>query len=96
MSLKLWLPLNGNTNNIGCSDYQVEGDLTYENGKLAKAGKFEYNHLLVPNFDLLKNNIDNYTFSIWYYVTKSNVTHGICSCRTQNIGLGFAIFLIRW
>ena len=92
MSLKIWLPLNGDLHNQGCSDIEIinNGATIDNNGKIGKCYNFN-NSFLISNKSILDNNTDDWSFSCWFKPTSQ---HNGCLFSNRNIASsnGIAIF----
>ena len=80
MSLKVWLPLNGDLHNQGCSNYTISiarGSETYNNS--GKIGKCFYsngvNTLKITNIIPDIYNYSSYSLSAWFYIETNNTSH---------------------
>lgn len=92
MALVAWYPLNGNLENRGLEDYNiVDKEVIYEKGKIGKTVTFNKSFLKVDGRPI-KNNI--YSISLWFKITRANVTQTLVCSRTQ-MGLGFVIFIMN-
>lgn len=70
MSLRVWLPLNGDINNQGLSNITVtnNGATVDNNGKIGKCYSFDgTNDYLTCNYFI--NGFSQFTFAFWYYGT---------------------------
>lgn len=64
MSLQVWLPLNGNINNQGCSSINfVQSGITYSAGKIGQAATFNGSNSNIANSNFSIGNI--WSFSVW-------------------------------
>ena len=91
MSLRVWLPLNGDLHNQGLDEIAMtnSGAVVDNSGKIGKCYSFDgSNDYLSSSY-----NFYNPTYSIctWIYTT-STATQCICCDRTS-VGSGFAVFL---
>ena len=80
MSLQVWLPLNGDLHNQGCSNYTIgiaRGSETYNNS--GKIGKCFYsngvNTLKITNIIPDIYNYSSYSLSAWFYIETNNTSH---------------------
>lgn len=80
MALRVWLPLNGNLNNQGLSNYSLSiarGSEIYDNN--GKIGKCFYangvNTIKIQNIIPDFYNYTGYTLSVWLYVEAQNTVH---------------------
>lgn len=93
MSLRVWLPLNGDLRNNGIEDVTItnNGATVDNNGKIGKCYRFNgsNNYLFTP-FNFYNT---TYSVSAWIYSTSSSSTQTIVCDRTK-VGYGFSIFLI--
>lgn len=80
MALKVWLPLTGDLENIGVSDYTINvfrGSEVYDNN--GKIGKCFYSNgvntlkilNIIPDF----YNYTGYSLCAWLYIEAQNTTH---------------------
>lgn len=93
MALQVWLPLNGDLKNKGCTDVTVtnNGATVDNNGKIGKCYKFNgsSNYITVNN-----QLLDSVKFSVCAWCKFNNVqNHTIVTCRS-NIGYGIALFAL--
>ena len=67
MSLMVWLPLNGNTNNQGLLSINMSGSpKSYENGKIGKCGYWDGDVSNVVYWNTTElNYTDNFSFCLW-------------------------------
>ena len=88
MSLKIWLPLNGNIENQGLADVTItnNGATVDNNGKIGKCYSFNGS----SNYIQLTNSIIEgkkpFTFSVWYKTTSGNSYYPIISVGTSSKG----------
>lgn len=95
MSLRVWLPLNGNTNNYGCDGISFTGSpASYNGGKLGPASTFNgsvgnviYNNTTAYNYT------DNFSFCIWVYpiYTGSTAQYAFTVGRADAGGYGYGL-----
>lgn len=92
MSLKVWLPLNGNLNNQGLSSASINsnGNFTYENGKLGKAVAFNNStkYISIDKFDTPEISI-----SAWIYLYDTPITKSIILSQSSSGTDGLSIYV---
>ena len=77
MSLRVWLPLNGNLNNQGLSDVTVtnNGATIDNNGKIGKCYKFGTSSSYLELSNIMKNFTTEASLSLWLYIDTWNVNY---------------------
>lgn len=73
MSLKVWLPLNGDLRNNGLYDITVtnDGATVDNNGKIGKCYSFNNTHIIIDSTDLqnlFSSNTQPFSFATWIYL----------------------------
>lgn len=95
MSLRVWLPLNGDTNNYGLDDLTVTNNGATVN-QYGKIGKCYYFNGSSQYLKIQKNQSffsNEFSFCVWIYTTRNNsVYQGIGCCRKLT-GAVFTLFL---
>ena len=94
MSLRVWLPLNGDLRNNGLSNITVtnNGATVDNNGKIGKCYSFSSKHLSIPNPITVNN--EAFSISCWVYITGySNGYSCIFGSRSQTAGKGIALWV---
>lgn len=97
MSLRIWLPLNGNARNQGASGPStttVTGATVNNSGKIGKCYSFNgSNNYIVGSHSFITNNTKNWSFCCWVNFT-NNVSNTQClfSCRSSAASTGITIF----
>lgn len=93
MSLRVWLPLNGNLNNQGLSDVVLNsGGITYTDGKIGQAANFSSSYIGITNTPIT-GSIDNFSFCFWLKTSSPSSTMCLYNGRTS-IGGPCGIFII--
>ena len=88
MSLQVWLPLNGNINNQGCSPLKPVQDSvpsTYVNGKIGQALSTGDFHLPATEVAKFYNN-DEMSFCFWLYPIGTSGGNAIIGQQGMSIG----------
>ena len=93
MSLKVWLPLNGDLENKGISNFPVtnNGATVNTSGKIGSCYSFNGSSNYLASTYNFYNSV--YSVSAWIYTTSTSATQTIVCDRTT-VGYGFSIFLI--
>ena len=94
MALRIWLPLNGTLENLGCSDVIVEnhGATVDTDGKIGSCYSFDgSNDYILGLPAVLNNDTEEWSFTCWF---KPEISHTGCifSNRTATNEKGIAIF----
>lgn len=88
MSLKIWLPLNGNIENQGLADVTItnNGATVDNNGKIGKCYSFNGSSNYVQLTNSIIEDKKPFTFSVWYKTTSGNSYYPIISVGTSSKG----------
>ena len=95
MALRLWLPLNGNTKNIGISNVSMTGSpASWGNGKIGKCATWTGSTTSVIHYDgTVFNFTDNFSWCAWINTnyTGSTAQYAFTSGRADAGGYGFGL-----
>ena len=93
MSLKVWLPLNGNTKNYGLDTVSFSNSnvTSTTDGKIGSAYSFNgSSSRLYATYNPFNNQI---SYAAWVYLTNVSGNKTLACCRKET-GHGFSIFII--
>lgn len=92
MSLRIWLPLNGDIDNFGLDSAKPSGNIVYDaNGKIGKCGRMDSQLSLVPTSQIYT---DNMSISFWIRSTASSPSwHTIIALDNINLSGIHAIYI---
>lgn len=93
MSLQVWLPLNGDLRNQGCSNITATNvNATIDNnGKIGKCYNFAGSGQRIKFANPITNGINSFSICTWFYITAVN--GGLFGARTSGSGKGLLGFL---
>ncbi len=95
MSLRVWLPLNGNLDNQGVDSVSVTSTAILDSaGKIGQCYSFSgVNYIAIPKMVL--SGTTEWTYSAWIYLNNVSTTTATClfSCRNSVTNTGYTIFL---
>ena len=98
MALQVWLPLNGNLKNKGCTDVTItnKGATIDENGKIGKCYSIseDGNGIILNNYMQTLKTYETYTMSAWIYMDSEATSHSttILSSGNWNTTDGSIVF----
>ena len=93
MSLLIWLPLNGDTQNKGLGESLVTSkNITYTSGKIGSSAYFNNSYITLENTPLITG-VENFSISFWFNTTSPSNTQCLYNGR-QGVGTAIAIFAI--
>ena len=95
MGLKVWLPLNGNVNNLGLDGNTMTGSpASWGTGKIGKCATFNGNiSNVIYNNTTEYNYTDNFSFCIWvkHNFTSGSAQYAFTVGRADATGYGYAV-----
>lgn len=95
MSLRVWLPLNGDLRNNGLSDVTItnNGATVDTNGKIGKCYSFNgSSNYLLSTQNFLTNSTGDWTYCCWMKLNSTTAGQCLFSCRTAVDTTGITIF----
>lgn len=93
MSLLIWLPLNGDTQNKGLGESLITSkNITYTSGKIGNSAYFNNSYITLENTPLITG-VENFSISFWFNTTSPSNTQCLYNGR-QGVGTAIAIFAI--
>lgn len=98
MSLKVWLPLLGNLENKGISNYVIEnmgGITSNTNGKIGTCMSFQNTANSYLRMPAILSASDNFSIAFWVKHNAVNVNMGYYSQRVATDAQGFTIFYLN-
>jgi len=96
MALKVWLPLNGDLKNYGCSNIEItnNGVTTNTSGKIGSCYSFNgTSSYLLSNTAIFDNNTSDFSFTCWFKPTNQ---HYGCLFSNRNIVAATGIMIVYY
>lgn len=94
MSLQVWLPLNGTTENKGLANVGIASKgITYQNGKIGKAAYFSNGYIGIDGTPIT-GSIDDYSICFWVKFDRVDITMALYNGR-DTVGGPFSVFLVN-